>query len=170
MLSLQSPFPQLLIPFLLLLASKRVLPSQNTASFPGDLVSWGLSSLLHLLPLRPDHAMCQVPRTSSPMLPGWWLPVSGSSLGSGFVETANLPMGSLSLLASSILPLIQPQGALTSVQRLCVSICLCLTQMLVGPLKGQPCQFPVCYHIIASVRMPGLGTLPWYGSQVGPDF
>lgn len=39
--------------------------------------------------------------------PGWW-PVSGSSLGFGLIETANLPMGLPSPFPSSILSLIQP--------------------------------------------------------------
>jgi hypothetical protein len=42
--------------------------------------------------------------------------VSGSSLGSGLVETAGLPMGLLSLSASSIHPVIQPYRSLTLVQ------------------------------------------------------
>jgi hypothetical protein len=60
-------------------------------------------------------------------------------------------MGSLSLSrsASSILALIQPYRSLTSVQWLGETICLCLSQLLVGPLKGQPCQALVCKHIIA---------------------
>ena len=59
--------------------------------------------------------------------------------------------------ASSILPLIHPQESPTSVQWLGVSICVCLSQLLVGPLRGQLCQAPVCKHIIASVIVSGLG-------------
>jgi hypothetical protein len=77
-------------------------------------------------------------------------------------------MGSPSLSASSILPLIQPWGSLTSFLWLGVSICLCLRQLLVGPLRGQPCQVSVCKHIIASVVVLVLGApSPWNGSQVG---
>jgi hypothetical protein len=64
--------------------------------------------------------------------------VSERSQESGLVETAGLPMGLPSSSASSILPLIQPQGSLASVHWLGVSICFCLSQLLVGPLRGQP--------------------------------
>ena len=42
--------------------------------------------------------------------------VSGSSLESGLVEIADLPMELLSLSASSVLPLFQPYKSLISVQ------------------------------------------------------
>jgi hypothetical protein len=58
--------------------------------------------------------------------------VSERSQGSGLVETAGLPMGLPSFSVSSSLSLIQPQGSLTSVQWLGVSICL--SQLLVEPL------------------------------------
>ena len=45
-----------------------------------------------------------------------YVSLSGSFLASGLVESAGLPIGSLSLSASSVLPLIQPHGFLTSVQ------------------------------------------------------
>ena len=66
--------------------------------------------------------------------------VSERSQGSGLAETARLPMG----LLSSIPFLFQPfpnstTGSSTSVQCLAVSICICLSQLLVGPLRGQPC-------------------------------
>jgi len=85
--------------------------------------------------------------------------VSGTSLGSELVEMAGLPMGSLSLSTSSVLPLIQPYGSLVSVQWLGVYICLCLSQMLVMPLAGQSCQASVCKYIIASVIVSDLDPL-----------
>ena len=36
--------------------------------------------------------------------------------------------------------------------------CLHLSQLLVGPLRGQPCKAPVCKHIIASILVSDLGT------------
>jgi hypothetical protein len=65
--------------------------------------------------------------------------VSERSQGSRLIETAGLPMGSPSSSASSSLSLIQPQGPWTSDQWLGVSICVCLSQMLVGPLGRPPC-------------------------------
>jgi hypothetical protein len=66
--------------------------------------------------------------------------VSEGSQGSGLVETSGLPMESSSSSASSSLSLIQPQEFPTSVQWPAVSICICLSQLLVGP--------PVCKHTI----------------------
>ena len=74
------------------------------------------------------------------------------------VETAGLPMGFASSSASSSRSLCQPQGSLTLVHWLGVSICICLDQLLVGLLRGQPCQAPVCKHTIASAIVSGLGT------------
>jgi hypothetical protein len=62
-----------------------------------------------------------------------------NSLGSRLIETSGLPVWSPTLSAASILPLIQLQESPTSVQYLGVNICFCLNQLLVGPLKGQPC-------------------------------
>jgi hypothetical protein len=58
------------------------------------------------------------------------------SQGSRLVETAALPMGSSSSSASSSFPLIRSQGSLASVHWLAVSICICLSQLLVGPFGG----------------------------------
>jgi hypothetical protein len=63
-----------------------------------------------------------------------WLMVQGS----GLVETAALPMGLPSSSTSSSFSLVQPQGSLTSDCWLSVSICICLSQLLIGPLRGQP--------------------------------
>jgi hypothetical protein len=65
--------------------------------------------------------------------------VSERSQWSWLVETAALPMRLLSSSASSSLFLVQPQESLTSVQWLDISIHICLSQLLVGPLGGQPC-------------------------------
>jgi hypothetical protein len=60
--------------------------------------------------------------------------------------------------ASLILPLIQPLEEL-QFKWLAVSVCICLSQLQIVPLRGQPCQAPVCKHIIASVIVSGLGAL-----------
>jgi hypothetical protein len=65
--------------------------------------------------------------------------VSERSWGSRFVEIVGLPMvlsSSLNFFQSS---LNQPQVSPTSEHCLGVSICFCLSQLLVGPLRGQPC-------------------------------
>jgi hypothetical protein len=64
--------------------------------------------------------------------------VSERSWGSRLGETTGLPIGSTSSLPSSI-SLIQPQESPTSVHWLSVSICICLSQLHIGPLRGQPC-------------------------------
>jgi len=60
--------------------------------------------------------------------------VSGSSEGCGLVNTVVLPIG----LQSSSAPSILPQESLTSSQWLAVIICMCLSQLLIEPLRGQP--------------------------------
>ena len=69
--------------------------------------------------------------------------VSERSQWSKLVETSGLLMGSPSFSTYSslslVLSLIQPQGSPTSVHWLGVSICVCLGQLLVGSLRGQPC-------------------------------
>lgn len=76
---------------------------------------------------KPLLHMCQGPRTRLHMLLVVGS-VSGSSLG--------LPMGSHSSSASSILLLIQPKGSRISIQWMGVSICSCLSCLLVGLLRG----------------------------------
>jgi hypothetical protein len=65
--------------------------------------------------------------------------VSERSQSSRLIGTAGLPMGSPSSSASSSLSLIQLQGSLTSFHWLGISICIYLSQLLVEPLRGQPC-------------------------------
>jgi hypothetical protein len=153
------PLPQFLIPFLLHISSKRVPPPQ-----PYTILGPEGSEELSTSPSEARASslllyMCQGPYTSLCMIL-----VGGSvSLGSRLVETDGLPMRLPSLTGSSILPLIQPWGSLTSAQWLGVRICVCLSQLLVEPLRGQPCQVPICKHIIASVIVSGLGipSLKW---------
>jgi hypothetical protein len=49
---------------------------------------------------------------------------------------------------------------------LAVSICICLSQLLVESLREQPCQAPACKHNIASVIVSWIGAHPWDRSQV----
>jgi hypothetical protein len=65
--------------------------------------------------------------------------MSERSQGSRSVETAGLPMRLPFSSASSSLSLIQPQGSPASVHWLGVSICVCLSHLLVEPLRKQPC-------------------------------
>lgn len=123
----------------------------NTRPLPslGPQITQGLniSSPTKAWPGRLLLYLCQWPLTDPYMLLVG-CSVSGSSLGSELVETAGLPLGLISPSASSILPLIQPQVPPTSVKWLGVSICFCLIQLLLWPLRGQPCQAPVCKHIM----------------------
>jgi hypothetical protein len=63
--------------------------------------------------------------------------VSGISEGSGLVDTVVLPMGLQSSSAHSVLLLTLPYWSPTSIQWLAISICICLSQLLVEPLIGQ---------------------------------
>jgi hypothetical protein len=89
-----------------LLPPRGCSPSNRLPPSLGPQVSPGLSisSSTEARPGRPLLYMCLGPGTGQCML---LLSVSESSLGSGLLETAGLPMGSPSSSALSILPLIQ---------------------------------------------------------------
>ena len=110
--------------------------------------------------------MCLEPYISWCMLPGWWLSVweiSRVQVNWDCWSSMGLP----SFSSSSSFSLIQTQESPTSVHWLGVSIGICLSQLLVGPLRGQLC-CPVCKHTITTVIVSGLGASPWDGSWVGP--
>jgi hypothetical protein len=128
-----APLPQFLIPFLFPLASERVLPCPSL----GSQVSRGLStSPTEVRPGRPLLYVCCI--SICHPTPDWWLshcelPEVQVSWGCQSSYGVILPFSFFNL------PLIQPYGSSTSVQWLGISICVCLSQLLVGPLRGQPC-------------------------------
>jgi hypothetical protein len=73
------------------------------------------------------------------------------------VDIAVLPIG----LQSLTLPL----GSSCSVQCLAVSMCICLSQVLGDPPRGQSFQAPVCKHIKASGKASGFGICTCDGSK-----
>ena len=88
----------------------------------GTLVSWRLSESSPSKPRPSSHLlyMCWEPHIRWCMLPGWRS--SERSQGSRLIETAGLLTGSPSPLASSSLPLIQPQRTAASVHWLGTNI------------------------------------------------
>ena len=48
-----------------------------------------------------------------------------------------------------------------------MSICICLSQVLVGPFRGQPCQAPVCKHILGPAIVQGFVVCAWDRSLGG---
>jgi hypothetical protein len=68
-----------------------------------------------------------------------------------------LPLGLPSPSALSVLPLTLPLRSPGSVQRLAVSICICIGQVMVEPLRGQPHQAPVSKRFLISAIMSGFG-------------
>jgi hypothetical protein len=110
-------------------------PTRHLSSL-GPQVSQGLgaSSPTEARPDSPLLYMCQGPWLSPCILPGWWFSL-WELQGSGLVESAGLSMGLPFPSASSILSLIPPYRSPILVQWLCVSICICLSQLLVGPLR-----------------------------------
>jgi hypothetical protein len=113
------------------------------------------------LPLMPDKAvLCYICSGSHGPAHVYTLVgglVPGSSGGVWLVDIVVLPMGMQTPSAPSVLPLIPPLESPGSVQWLSVSICICLSQVLTEPLRGQPYQAPVCKHILASAIMSGFG-------------
>jgi hypothetical protein len=75
------------------------------------------------------------------------------------------PMGLQTKSVPSVLPLALPPGSPGSVWRLAGSICMCLSQVLAEPLRGQPYQ-QVLLGISNSVRFWCLqmGWIPRWGS------
>ena len=106
----------------------------------GPQVSRGLgeSSLIEIRPGSPLLYMCQGIGTAC-VCQQVGSSLSERSKESWLVESACFPMGSPSSSSASTHFLIQQQGSQTSVHWLGVSICVCLSQLLVGPLREQPC-------------------------------
>jgi hypothetical protein len=48
------------------------------------------------------------------------------------------------------------------------SVCICRSQLLVEPPRGQQWQAPVFLHNMASIIVSGFVVCTWDGSQVGP--
>jgi hypothetical protein len=131
----QSTFPQSLIPFFLA-CFQEVAPT-HTSSYPTRL-PYSEAPQVSLLPIRLfQKVLCYIcvegyrPASICCMVGD---SMSERSQGSRLVETAGLPMGLASSSPSSSLFLIQPQGSPAWI----LSICFCLSQLLVGPLRRQP--------------------------------
>jgi len=73
--------------------------------------------------------------------------VLGSSEGSSSSHGVAIPFG------SSALPLTLSLGSLGSVEWLAESICICVSQVLAEPLRGQLYQSPDGKHILSSAIM-----------------
>jgi hypothetical protein len=115
--------------------------SERHPHFLGQPVSTGLGT--HALPLRPGKkilcyicAGCLWPAYVCSLIGSL---VSGSSQDSRLVVTVGLPTRLPSPSGLSILFLTLPYWSPSSVHWLGVSICICLSQLLVDPLRGQPC-------------------------------
>jgi hypothetical protein len=137
----RSTLPQFFIPFLLppyLQGEVPTLARPPHSLMPQVSQGLGTSSPTES---RPGNPCCIYVRGLGPA-PVCCL-VNGSvsewSHGSRLVEIVGLPMKLPSSSGSFSLSLIQPQGSLTSVQRLSISICICLNQQLVGPIQRQLC-------------------------------
>jgi hypothetical protein len=76
-------------------------------------------------------------------------------------------MGLQTPSAPSVLSLTPPLGTQCSVQRLAVSIPLCICQALAEPLRRQLYQTPVNKHFLASTIVSALGNCIWDGSHMG---
>ena len=110
---------------------------------------------MHALPLRTDKAVvcytCAQGQLPAHVCSSDLGLVSGNSEWSGLVDTVVLPMRLQSPSASSILPLTLLKESLTLIQWLGVSICNCLSQLVVEYFRGHICQALVCMHNMASV-------------------
>jgi hypothetical protein len=66
-----------------------------------------------------------------------------------------------------VLPLTLPYWYQTSIQWLTANTCICLSQLLPEPLRGQPCQAPVSIHSMATIIVSGFDVHSWDRFQVG---
>jgi len=93
---------------------------------------------------------------------GWWIS-HWEHLGVQLVNIV-LPMGLQSHSAPSALSLILPLATPDSVRWLPGSICICISQVLAEPLRGQPYQAPDSKCFLASAIVSGFGVYRWDGS------
>ena len=83
------------------------------------------------------------------------------------VDVIVLPMGLQTPSAHPVLSLASLLGSQFSVQRLTVSICLCIVQALAEPLRRQLYQAPVSIQFLASAILSAFGGYIWDGSPGG---
>jgi hypothetical protein len=112
------------------------------------------------------------------ILLGWWFSLWELWV-VWLVDIVVLPMGLQFPSAFSVLSLTPPLGSLGSVQRLIVSICICIGQVLavsfcicIGqvleePLRGHLYQDPISKGFLASAIVSGFGVCRWDGSLGG---
>jgi hypothetical protein len=115
------------------------------------------SSLLH---------MCRGPWTSPCMLFGWWL---------GLWELPRVQVSWhfwlsywVAIPFSSFSPSPNSSIGVPNLHPMLGYIFICLSQLLVKPLTGQPWQAPLFKNNIASVIVSRIGADPWDESPVGP--
>ena len=83
------------------------------------------------------------------------------------VDVAILPIGLQTSSAPSVLSLTLPLRSLCSVLWLAASICICIGQALVEPLRGQLYQGPVSKNFLASAVVSVFGVYQWNESLGG---
>jgi hypothetical protein len=123
------------------------------------------------------------PRTSSPtdawqghhllhmqlepcVLHCWWLS-PWELWGIWLVDIVVLPMRLQTPSSPSVLSLNPLLGTLHSIQWLAVSICLCISKALAGPLRRHRYQAPFSKHLLASTIVSGFGNCIWDESPGG---
>jgi hypothetical protein len=89
----------------------------------------------------------------------WWF--SPWELWGTWLVDVVLPMGLQTPSAPSVLSLTPPLGTPCSVQCLDASICLCICQVLVKPLRRQLYQTPVSKHFLASTIVSWFDDCIW---------
>jgi hypothetical protein len=83
------------------------------------------------------------------------------------IDIVVFPMAFQSPLAPSFLSLTVPMGSLGSVQKLFVSIYICINQVLTEPFRGQLYVAVVSKCFLASAIVSGFGFCRWDGSLGG---
>jgi hypothetical protein len=91
------------------------------------------------------------------------------ALGEGvwLVDTVVLPMELQNPSTPSVLSLTPLLGTPHPVQRMAMSICLCICKALAGPLRRRQYQAPFSMHFLASTVVSGFDNCIWDESPVG---
>jgi hypothetical protein len=124
----------------------------------------GLSS--HWCHIRSSSATYVSGAMDSSIYTGWLVVYSLVALG-GPVSWYCSFYGVAVPFSSSVLPLALSLWSPGSVWWFPMSICICISQVMVDPLREQPYQAPVSKHFLASAVVSGFGVCRWDGSLGG---
>ena len=115
--------------------------------------------------IRPSSATCLSGAMAPSMHTLWLVALSLGALGDPVSWYCSFR--GVAVPFSSFSPSPSPSIVVPGLRWLTVSICICIGQMLVEPLRKQPYQTPVSKHFLVSAIVSGFGVCRWDGSLGG---